>query len=335
MRPMDHWQRIEAAIAGDGVDRPPVTLWRHFPEDDQHPDKLARHMIEWQRRWDFDVVKFMPSGTYGVEDWGAVSAYQGQPNGARRVVQPAVLRTDDWRAIVDLDVRAGSYRRQNEALALTARALDGSVPILQTVFSPLTTARKLSTERLFSDMRRHPDALEQALRVITDVTIRFALAALEAGAHGMFFATQLSSYRMLSKAEYERFGKAYDLEVFAAVAGKARCNMLHAHGDDIMFDLLATYPADMLNWHDRTAEPDLRSGAAGFRRVVVGGLDEHGTLLGPDVEAIEREVRDAIAQTEGRRLMLGPGCVVPIAVRDDAIATVVKTVRETAESALA
>ena len=46
---MDHWSRIEAAIAG----------------------KLAALTLEWQRAWDFDLVKFMPSGTCSVEDWGA------------------------------------------------------------------------------------------------------------------------------------------------------------------------------------------------------------------------------------------------------------------------
>lgn len=324
---MDHWQRVDAAIAGGAVDRPPVALWRHFPVDDQHPDKLAHHMIDWQRRWDFDVVKFMPSGTYGVEDWGAVSVYDGQPNGARRVVDPRVKKLDDWRAITDLDVRGGSYGRQNEALAITAKALGGSVPILQTVFSPLTTARKLATDRLFADLRGQPDALEAALQIITGVTIRFALDALDAGAHGMFFASQLATHRLLSQAEYERFGKAFDLEVFAALAGRAKITMLHAHGEDIMFELLATYPADMLNWHDRTAGPNLRAGLAGFHGAAVGGLDEHGTLLGAHRAAIAREVRDAVEQTGGRRLMLGPGCVVPIAVSDDAIAAVIDTAR--------
>jgi uroporphyrinogen decarboxylase len=326
---MNHWQRVEAAIAGAAVDRLPVALWRHFPNDDQDPDKLVRHMVEWQQRWDFDLVKFMPSGTYGVEDWGAVSAYTGAPNGARAVVKPLVTRLDDWRKVVDLDVRDGSYRRQNDALAATALALRGNVPILQTVFSPLTTARKLSDERLFADLRMHPDAVERALRVITDVTVRFALDALDAGAHGMFFASQLSSYRHLTRAEYERFGTAFDLEVFASVKGRARFNMLHVHGHDIMFDLAATYPADMLNWHDRTAGPGLRDAHARFDRMLVGGIDEHGTLMQGDAGAIERDVRDAIEQTGGRRLMLGPGCVVPIAVGDAAIEAVMNAIRET------
>ena len=90
---MNHWQRIEAAIAGTPTDRPPISLWRHFPVDDQDPGRLARHMIDWQERWDFDLVKYMPSGTYGVEDWGAKSAYAGGKNGARvndsaRLVRP-------------------------------------------------------------------------------------------------------------------------------------------------------------------------------------------------------------------------------------------------------
>jgi len=327
MQPMDHWRRVEAAIAGNAVDHVPITLWRHFPEDDQRGDKLVAHTLAWQQRWGFDVVKFMPSGTYGIEDWGASSAYRGAANGARVVTEPAVRRTADWRRIVELDVRRGTYGRQNEALAAVAKALAGSVPLLQTVFSPLTTARKLATEGLFADLRCAPETVEKALSVITRVTIRFALDAISVGAHGVFFATQLASYRMLSVAEYERFGRRYDLEVLAALAGKARLVMLHAHGEDIMFDLLAAYPVQMMNWHDRVTDPDLRGAMTRFPGLLVGGLHERGALLAGEQKAIENEVRDAMAATGGRRLMLGPGCVIPLAVADSAIETAVQAVR--------
>ena len=328
MQAIDHWKRVERALAGEPGDTPPIALWRHFPERDQHADGLVAETLAWQRRWDFDLVKFMPSGTYGVEDWGAVSAWGGQPNGARAVVKPAVVRTEDWRAIGDLDVRRGSYGRQNEALRMAARELGGSVPILQTVFSPITTARKLSTDRLYADLRRAPDAVHRALRAITDVTIRFALDAIEAGAHGVFYATQQASWRLLNADEFERFGKAYDLEVFAALKGRTRLNMLHAHGDDVMFDTLAAYPVEMMNWHDRTAEPDLRGAAPRFPGLLVGGINEYGALLRADTGGVADEVRDAIAQTGGRRLMLGPGCVVPISVTDASIEAAMRAARE-------
>ena len=216
---MDHWQRLEAAILGKQTDRVPVAMWRHYPEEDLDPDKLVAHMLAWQEKWGFDLVKFMPSGTYAVEDWGCVTAYRGAANGAREVIKPAVVRTEDWLGLRTLNVREGSYGRQNKALAATAKALGEHVPLLQTVFSPLTTARKLGTERLFADMRCAPDTLHHALRVITDVTIRFALDAIASGAHGLFFATQLASYRFLQTDEYEKFGRKYDLEVFAPGVG--------------------------------------------------------------------------------------------------------------------
>lgn len=324
---MDHWQRLEAARAGEAVDHAPIALWRHFPDEDQDVRTLVERTLAWQQRWDFDLVKFMPSGTYGVEDWGAVSAFQGQANGARAVVRPAVSRTQEWTALRDLDVRTGAYGRQNEALRAVAQALAGRVPILQTVFSPLTTARKLATERLFADLRRAPEALHAGLRRITDVTIRFALDALDAGAHGVFLATQLASDRLLTRAEYAEFGRAYDLEVLGAVSARARWSMLHVHGEDIMFDALADYPVAMANWHDRVTAPDLRAALARFPGLLVGGLDENGALARGATDAVASEVRDALAQTGGRRLVVGPGCVVPVAVTDAALEAAVRAVR--------
>jgi len=324
---IDHWNRLQATLRGEPTAQVPVALWRHFPEDDMDPGMLARHTVEWQQKWQFDFVKFMPPGTYSVEDWGARTAYAGAPNGARVVTDPAVRRTEDWQKIRPIDPRAGSWGQQNRALSQAARALGGAVPILQTVFSPLTTARKLATDRLFADIRCNPDAVEAALRVITDVTIGFCLDAIRSGAHGIFLATQLASHRILTATEYVRFGMKYDLEILDALRGHCRLNMLHAHGDDIMFELLSAYPVELFNWHDRLTDPDLRRARQRFPQVLVGGLNEHETLIHGGPEDIAREVEDAIAQTDGRRLIIGPGCVLPIATTDEAIRVVVESSR--------
>lgn len=324
---MDHWGRIEAAIAGAQPDRVPVSLWKHFPGDDQDSGKLAARTLEWQRAWDFDLVKFMPSGTYGVEDWGAKTAYEGAANGARVVTEPGVKSAADWPRLARLDVRKGVLGAQNEALARAAKELRGTVPILQTVFSPLTTARKLAGEALLVHLREHPAELEAGLRTITATTIEFALAALEAGAHGMFLATQLATTDALSDAEYARFGERYDLEVLAALKGKARFNLLHLHGENVMFERLAAYPVEMLNWHDRLTPPALAAGAKKFRGALVGGVEERGLLVSGPGEAIRAQVRDAVAQTGGRRLVVGPGCVAAIAAPEQNIRAVIEEAR--------
>jgi len=325
---MDHWARIEAAVAGAAVDRAPVALWRHFPHDDQDPGKLAARTLEWQRAWDFDLVKFMPSGTYSVEDWGAKSLYEDAPNGARAITQPGVGASADWRRLARLDPRKGVLGAQNQALAQAAKALRGSVPILQTVFSPLTTARKLRGEALLDDLRRDPEALEAGLRVITDVTIAFSLAALAAGAHGLFFATQLATTDVLTAEEYRRFGSRFDLELFSEVKGKARVNMLHLHGENVMFDLLAGYPADMVNWHDRLTAPALADALGKVKGAVVGGVEERNLLVSGSVSDVRSQVREAITQTGGRRLIVGPGCVAAVAAPERNIRAVVEEARK-------
>lgn len=327
---MDHWQRIESAIAGAQTDQVPVALWRHFPVDDQDAGKLAARTVAWQRAWDFDLVKFMPSGTFSVEDWGARSAWEGLWNGARAITVPGVKSPDDWTKLPRLDPRKGMLGAQNEALRIAAKELGGKVPILQTVFSPLTTARKLAGDPMLEHLRKHPDALEAGLRTITDTTIAFAEEALKAGAHGFFFATQLATTDALTIEEHGKFGVKFDLDFINQIRSKTRLNMLHIHGENVMFDELAGYPVEMVNWHDRLTPPLLKAALGKFKGALVGGVEERELLVKGSDQAVRSQVRDAIAQTGGRRLIVGPGCVAAIAAPEANINAVVEEARRSA-----
>ena len=313
---MNHWERLDAAIAGKQIDHVPVSLWRHFPVIDHEPEGLAGAMVRWQQTYDFDLVKFMPSGTYGVEDWGAETAYLNSPIGTRTVTRFGLTAAEQWPDLPRLSPGEGRLGKEVKAIALAAEALKGEVPILQTLFSPLTIAVKLAGERTFADLRRHPDLLEAGLLTIAATTIDFARACLAAGAHGLFFSTQVGTWRSLNAAEHARFGATFDRRVLDAIAGDLRFTMLHLHGNDVMFDELLAYPANMVNWHDRRGELSLADAAKKFGGLLAGGLNEDITLPQGPAEAIAAEVRDAIAQTGGRRLMIAPGCVIPIATQE-------------------
>lgn len=326
---MTHWERIEHAIAGREVDRVPLSLWRHWPESDQDPAALAAATVRWQRAHDFDLVKFMPTGTYGIEDWGATTIYKPTTYGTRTVTHFGVTSVEAWPKLARLDPAQGYLGKQIEALRLAAVELSGTVPILQTVFSPLTTAFKLAGDRVFADLRCHADLFEAGLRTIAETTLAFARASIEAGAHGLFFSSQCSTFRLLTEAEYRRFGEPYDRMVLDGIRSDARFNMLHIHGSDIMFDLMAGYPVQMLNWHDRRVRPNLEEASRRFDGLLVGGLDEANTLANGPVEAIGAEVRQAIAETGGRRLMIAPGCVLNIATPDSHIRAVIEALADT------
>jgi uroporphyrinogen decarboxylase len=309
---MNHWERLAAAAAGKPTDRAPVSLWRHWPVDDQDAATLAARMVRWQRDYDFDFVKFMPAGTYGLEDYGAKTEWVPIRSGTRTVVRPAVDSAGQWTTLPRPDVRAGDFARQTEALRLAAAELKGEAPILQTVFSPLTTARKLAGDAVFEHLRAHPDRLEAGLAAVAEVTVEFCRASLRAGAHGLFFATQCATRQVMSEDEYARFGERWDRVVIDAVRGEARFLLLHVHGEDVFFERMARYPADLLSWHDRRGGPSIAEGGRTFGGVRVCGLDEHGTLMNGTPEAIRAEVADAMRQAAGTRQVLAPGCVCPI-----------------------
>ena len=316
MTTLTHRQRLDAAICGEAVDRPAISFWRHFPVEDETAAGLAAAMVRWQRRYDLDFVKFMPTGTYGTHDWGAETTYASPESGTRQVTRHPITAAEGWAALLPLDAHAGTLAREVEAVRLAAADLDGSVPILQTIFSPLTTARKLRGDRLFDDLRGHPDLVHRGLNTIAETTIRFAEANLDAGATGFFFASQCCSEQVLRRDEHAEFGAAYDHQVLEALRPRARYLLLHVHGVDIYFDQAAAYPVDLLNWHDRLTWPTLQEAMPRFRGALVGGIRERDTLLTGPLDAIRVEIEDARRQTGGRRLVIGPGCVVPTHVPD-------------------
>lgn len=310
---MNHWERIRAALKGEETDRVPISLWRHWPVEDETPEGLAAATLRWQQRYDFDLVKFMPTGTYGIEDWGARTTYIPNNNGIRTVTQYGVTEVEQWPRLSQLEVTGGYLGNQIAALRWVAEELQNSVPILQTVFSPLTTARKLAGDRVLADLRLQPELFKAGLQIIAETTARFALESIRAGAHGLFFATQCATYRLLNEAEYREFGRPYDLLVLEAVQGEAEINLMHPHGEDLMFDLIAAYPVEALNWHDRTGGPDLAEARRRFPGLLLaGGLNHWQTLLNGPATAIRAEIEEAIAQTGGRGYMVAPGCGIPI-----------------------
>ena len=52
------------------MDRPPVSMWRHFYAEETAADTLAEAMLGFQREYDWDFMKVNPRASYHAEDWG-------------------------------------------------------------------------------------------------------------------------------------------------------------------------------------------------------------------------------------------------------------------------
>jgi uroporphyrinogen decarboxylase len=295
------------------VDRPAVAFWRHWPVDDQDAEALTRAQFDFQRKYDWDFIKVTPSHTYCIDDYGARHVYRGIPIGDRDHVKRVITRLEDWDRIQPLDVRKGAYARQLRCLELVLRGRDPNTPVIQTIFNPLAMAKFLADEVYLVHLRQDPKRVERALGALAETCAAFAKAVIAAGADGIFLSTSAASYEAMSEDEYRRFGRPGDLKVLEA-AGGGWLNILHLHGQHPMLAAVVAYPVQGLNWHDRAAGPSLTDAAKLFPGALVGGVEQFTLLHFGTPAEVKAQVRDAIAQTNGRRLIVAAGCTYPLTV---------------------
>lgn len=309
---LSHIERMEACLAGGAMDRSPVALWRHFPVDDQTPDGLAAATLNFQRTYDFDIVKVTPSSSFSLLDWGVQDEWRGDPEGTRNYTQTVINFPEDWERLPALGAEKEHLAAQLACLRLITKELGSETPVIQTIFSPLAQAKNLAgRNRLLVHLRRYPEAVHAGLKTITESTRSFIEAAGKTGIAGIFYAVQHAQYGLLSEDEYNQFGRKYDLQALES-AREMWLNMLHIHGEDIMFDQLADYPVEVVNWHDRDTPPSLSEGKQRFEGVVCGGLQRIQTMVLGAPETVSVQARQAIDATGGERFILGTGCVTPI-----------------------
>jgi uroporphyrinogen decarboxylase len=256
-------------------------------------------------------VKVTPASSFGLRDWGAVDIWEGNPEGTRRYTDRVIRKPGDWMKLAVREPRRGYLGAQINALKSIRDQLGPNVPILQTVFSPMAQAKNLAGSDIFLEhLRRYPDAVAEGLDRIFATTRRFVEASLHAGADGIFLAVQHAMYRLMTEAEYCQWGRPHDSALLAVADGKI--NILHLHGDAVMFDTLADLPAPIINWHDRESGPTLAEGYRRSGKVVCGGLRQWETMVYGDAKQVRAEVRDAVSQMHGKHLIIGTGCVTPI-----------------------
>ena len=312
----EKWERVQAAIDGSPVDRVPFAFWMHFPRLDRRPGAaFCQATIDLYQRYDMDYVKVMFRSSFGLEDWGCEFDHYDPIRGSWECSRYAVQSPRDWTALPVLAPDRGALGEQLRLLGMIRDALGGETPILATLFAPSMLAARLAGREAFLQQVRHePDAVQPGLRTISQTVGDFGQACLQSGADGIFYAIDLASRGVLTEQEYRLLGAGYDRPVLEALHSRSQLTMLHLHGEDLLFDQLASYPAHVLNWYDRGSGPSLKEARTRTDRCLAGGIDHERTLLHGTAEEVAAEVRDAVTQLDGRGLLLAPGCGLPITV---------------------
>src|SRR5215467_7784557 len=144
-------ERVDRALAGQDVDRPPFTFWHHFGL--KAAAAHAARTLEFHGLYRTDLVKVMSDFPY--------------PKPAGK-----------W---YELKVDPNPFPDQVHALQLIRNGLQGNAYMIETVFNPWNVAQKLSSKQEVLRLKQEkPQALIDALETITKSEIAHAKRALAA-----------------------------------------------------------------------------------------------------------------------------------------------------------
>ena len=303
-------ERVLAALRGDPVDRVPIAFWLHNFVTENSAAGLAAETLRLARVFDWDFLKPQSRAQCFAEMWGLRYRPSTERATPFTVTHTPLAGAAEVARLQPVDPCGGALGEQLAALAAIRAAVGPDTPIIWTIFAPMMVMPSLlagGREQALAIVRAEPKAMDAGLAAIAETLAAYARACVEAGADGLFYATNLARGDGLTPGECRRFQRPHDLRVLGAVA-QAPFNLLHVCGPAAHFDEFADYPVTSFSWATVPGNPTLAEGYRKTGRAAVGGFPAKPDIASYTPEALAGRARRAVAEMAGRWLLLGPDC---------------------------
>jgi uroporphyrinogen decarboxylase len=308
---MNKIERVDTVLKGGQVDRPPVSLWYHFGIQHSSGEQFAKTTLEYFNRYDFDFLKVMNDYFYPA------------PTGL-----DAITTKEDLKRLTVVDVEQSDWKAQFRALEIIAAGLNGKAYFIDTVFDPWQSIkRNMAGENMNHLMENEPEALLEALEVVTDNLIAYSRKSLSIGSAGIFLSV-LADTVLVTREQFLRFIKPFSVRLLEAISGQGPMTTAHIHGEEFHFDDVLDFPAPILNWWDRgPTGPSLQYAKDRFAGCVMGGIDQK--IVARRTRAfLKNHVREGIELGGERRFLLANGCSIDTWVYPGAVDAIISAARE-------
>lgn len=322
-------ERIRALLDGTELDRTPVSGWYHMPLVDTNAEKFVDEIILSTDKNQWDLIKIMTNAHFYTEAYGGRIRFSEAPDKWRGTVLEYPVRTPE--DLFKLPVLPNSnpvWQRELRILKKLKEHYKDTIPVLSTVFSPLTALQDcigcMNPAPVLKLMVEEPKAFHHALEAVTQTNLIYLDGIFSAGADGIFLANQYAA-GLLTDEQYEEFCAPYEARILEHCKGHTWFNMAHIHGTGgLHIDRYLSYGDDILqavNWENCPAgvpEEEVTS-IAGVRsktnKVIAAGIDNFHdfTVEGGRTDAVRKRLEarylKACQENGGNRFIFAPGCV--------------------------
>jgi uroporphyrinogen decarboxylase len=296
---LNHKERVDRALRGEDVDRPPFTFYHHYKRPTARLE--AQDHLDFHRTYSTDIVKVMNDFDY--------------PKSA----------TDKW---YELKPVASPYPQQLETLRRVRDGLNGDAYFIDTLYGPYMTAMILYQSQpqfagqpkseeaedkqiagIHEFQKQNPGGWHTALEAITQSTINHLQLAKQIGASGALVSVFNAESKFGSVEDYKKYTRSYDKRVFDALA-ETKLTVLHLHYLERPYlPLFTDFNAPVLQYSVKTSGIPITEVRKLYAQPILGGVDEID-FRRLTVAEIRRQWREAREQA-GARYIAAPGCSVP------------------------
>lgn len=318
---MNSYERLRAMVEGKPVDRPGVSVWKHFFLDDRVVEDNVKAHIAFQERNNWDVIKVMANGVHMQEQYGAEITWSRRMDEFPFTSKHVINSPRGFRELKTIDVKKGAIAREVEVVKRLMDRYKGKVPVLATVFTPTTYALELYCGGggvgfwPFGDLvRYYADDLKEGLKVLTDMTYQVVEEYVKTGVDGIFYASQLMNDRLFTPEIYEELARPYDLQAYEPALGKTWLNVMHIHGQTNLFmEIVKDYPHEILSWEDIITNVSLKQAKEMYPdRIMMAGIERWNDFREENrdrlLENMVARVKAASEAVSDNRLIIATGC---------------------------
>ncbi len=296
---LSHKERVDRALRGEDLDRPPFTFYHHYKEPTAQFE--AQNHLDFHRAYNTDIVKVMNDFDYPQSTTG--KWYELKPLGE-------------------------SFPDQLTTLKLVRDGLNGDAYFIDTIYGPYMTAMILfqsqpqfaglgkseevqdgQIKSLHDFQQQNPDAWHGALEAITQSTVNHIRHTKDIGASGALVSIFNAESKFGSVADYERYTRPYDKRIFDALAD-TKLTILHLHYlEKPYLDQFRDFNAPVLQYSVKTSGIPISEVRKKYSQPIAGGVDE---IDYEKLTTAEMRKQWSEARTQaGTKYIAAPGCSVP------------------------
>ena len=296
---LTHKERVDGALRGEDVDRPPFTFYLHYKRPTAQLE--AQDHLQLHRDYKTDIVKVMNDFDYPKST------------------------TDKW---YELKALESPYPQQLDTLGLVRDGLNGDAYFIDTLYGPYMTAMILFQSQpefaklgqseeadkevvraLHDFQKQHPDEWNTALEAITQSTINHIHQSKEIGASGALVSIYNAHSSYGPVADYQLYSRPYDKRVIDALAD-TKLTFLHLHNFDRAYlGEFTDFNVPVIQYSVKTSGIPISEVRKLYSQTIAGGVDEI------DFQKLSteqmREQWKAAREQAGKKYIATPGCSIP------------------------